>query len=244
MTWKKEFDNKFIRSVLMYGTDDIKDFIEELIKEKDEEIEKQKQRAEYHWDRTGNSKVFLLLPNKDNPFYRTECKIADFGVSDNHYIVECDEIEALLKETALKCKAIGQRTIKDTDDWRNFANEIETEFGITMKDTSDGEIYSKISLLDRLKQDVLDANNFIKEIGKLLLMDTDNWGKDGITASVDDFKVAIEYIKKAREDEHQKKESNKAKKDLLEELEQCYFMDMGLVYEVGIENFEELKKNT
>jgi hypothetical protein len=65
-----------------------------------------------------------------------------------------DFIEALLKETALKCKAIGQRTIRNTDDWRSFANEIETEFGITIKDISDGEIYAKISWLDDVKDKV------------------------------------------------------------------------------------------
>jgi hypothetical protein len=93
------------------------------------------------------------------------------------------------------CQICGetQEDWDDSVDWTcpNLCTEV-----------SDGEIYSKISLLDRLKQDVADANDFIKEIGELLVIDTDNWGKDGITASVDDFKDAIGVlIKKEREEE-------------------------------------------
>jgi len=39
-------------------------------------------------------------------------------------------IEEAIKETAIKCKAIGQRTIRNTQEWRDFANEIEKEYNL------------------------------------------------------------------------------------------------------------------
>jgi hypothetical protein len=118
------YDEDFIADIEREKADAQK-MVEALIKEKDKEIEEQKQRAEYHWDRTGNSKVFLLLPNKDNPFYRTECKIADFGVSDNHYIVECDEIEVLIKEAREDEHKKTWDNIKEIYDTTDYKKHIE-----------------------------------------------------------------------------------------------------------------------
>lgn len=43
--------------------------------------------------RDGNAEIYLCAPIKDNPFNREKLSIADFGVADNHYIVESAEIE-------------------------------------------------------------------------------------------------------------------------------------------------------
>ena len=43
-------------------------------------------------------------------------------------------VEEAIKQTALKCKSIGQRIIKNSDDWRLFADAVEKEFNIKIED--------------------------------------------------------------------------------------------------------------
>lgn len=61
---------------------------------------------EYHSKRNGNAKIRLSLAGDDYPFEFMNLKIVDFGVSDNIYIVTCEEWEKERRELRQRVKEL------------------------------------------------------------------------------------------------------------------------------------------
>jgi hypothetical protein len=60
-----------------------------------DEVEKENKRLS---DREGNAKVNLIFPTETSPFRQVNLKTVDYGVSDNIYICESQEVEQLSKQ--------------------------------------------------------------------------------------------------------------------------------------------------
>jgi hypothetical protein len=104
MSWKKEFDERF-------------PCLQELKKEG------------YYHNETKTVKDFieaLLKEAREDEHKKTWDNIKEIYDTTDYK----KYIEEEIKETALKCKAIGQRTIRNTEDWRSFADAIEKEYNI------------------------------------------------------------------------------------------------------------------
>ena len=73
-------------------------------------------------NRDCNATISLLVPNQ-NPFNREDCKIVDVGVSDNHYVVECEVVARLQKQSDLLTLGLLQeknKTVKLRKDLEEY----------------------------------------------------------------------------------------------------------------------------
>jgi hypothetical protein len=57
-------------------------------------------------NREGNATIQLCLPASNDPFRKKDCRVIDYGVSDNRYIVESNEVEALTAENKAQAERI------------------------------------------------------------------------------------------------------------------------------------------
>ena len=70
---------------------DLKSDITFALAEKDKEIERLGKRD-------GRAGIELCYDDGNNPFARSECKVVDFGVCDNHYVIESELLNKTLSE--------------------------------------------------------------------------------------------------------------------------------------------------
>ena len=86
-----------------------------------DEVEKENKRLS---DREGNAKVNLIFPTETSPFRQVNLKIVDYGVSDNIYICESQEVEQLRKQVEnLKCCGNCINYIYDMEEDHHYCNK-------------------------------------------------------------------------------------------------------------------------
>lgn len=73
---------------------DLKSDITFALAEKDKEIERLSKRD-------GNASIELCYDDGNNPFARSKCRVVDFGVCDNQYVIENDLFNQTLSEVKL-----------------------------------------------------------------------------------------------------------------------------------------------
>lgn len=79
---------------------------EERIKQLEQELSEAKKEIERLSSRDGNSKIQLAFNDGVNPFTREDLKVVDFGVSDNIYVVESQQLSTYREMLEKMCESI------------------------------------------------------------------------------------------------------------------------------------------